>query len=107
MGTTGEKILHQITPNAHVAGVKTYYEAKKLLADKQVDAIFGDDIILSGLNKEKNFKVINKAYSQEFYAVAVRKSAKSKELLNIVNASIAELLDTKQINLIKKRWIVD
>ncbi len=107
MGTTGEKILHRIAPNASVVGARTYLEAKKLLAKKQVDAILGDDIILSGLNKEKNFKIINKPYSREFYAVALRKSDKSKELLNVVNASIAELLDTKQINLIKNRWIID
>jgi len=107
MGTTGEKVLHKLAPNASVVGARTYYEAKKLLQTKQVDAILGDDVILAGLNKEKKFKIRNRAYSREFYAVALRRSTKSKDLLNIVNASIAELLDTKHINLIKKRWIVD
>lgn len=107
MGTTGEKILHKIVPNAQVVGTRTYYEAKKLLKAKQVDAILGDDIILLGLNKEKEFKVVNRAYSKEYYAVALRKSSKSKDLLNLVNATIAELLDSKKINLIKNRFIVD
>ena len=51
-------------------------------------------------------KIINRSYSREFYAVALRKSEKSKELLNSVNASIAQILDEKKLNLITKKWIL-
>ena len=105
MGTTGEKISRLIVPNAHIIGAKSYTEAYKLLSTNQVDAILGDDCILMGLN-DGNFRIINRAYSREYYAVAIRKTDKSKELLNAVNSAITYIMDEKQINLIKNRWII-
>ena len=71
-----------------------------MLEENQVDAILGDDCILSGLNNNK-FKIINRAYSKEYYAAAVRKTDKSKELLNVANIAIAEILDDKKLKLVK------
>ncbi len=105
LGTTGQKIARLIAPNANLVGAKTYTEAYNLLVNKQVDAILGDDCILAGL-KNDNLKIINKAYSREYYAVALRKSDESKELLNKVNAAITAVLDDKKINHITKKWIL-
>jgi len=105
MGTTGEKISRLIAPNAHYVGTKSYTEAFRLLKNSKVDAILGDDCILAGI-KNKDFKIINRAYSSEYYAVAVRKSENSKELLNSINAAITVLLDEKKLNLIKSRYII-
>lgn len=105
MGTTGEKISRLIAPNAHLVGAKSYIEAYNLLLNSQVDAILGDDCILAGLN-DGNFKIINRAYSREYYAVAIRKNENSKELLNSINAAITALLDEKKLNLIKARYII-
>ncbi len=105
MGTTGEKIVRKVAPNANLIGVKTYTEARDLLLEKKVDAILGDDCILAGL-LTKDLKIINRAYSREFYAVAIRKSEKSKELLNVVNSAIAVILDERKINNITKKWIL-
>ncbi len=104
LGTTGEHILRLAAPNARVVGVKTYIEAVDLLANGRVDAVLGDDCILAGFNNNR-FKIVNRIYSKEHYGVAVRKSEKSKELLNIVNSSIASFLDDKKINALKKEFI--
>ena len=104
MGTTGEKVARFVCPNANLVAVKTYTEAINLLNNMQVDAVLGDDSILAGF-KTKNHKIINHSYSQEFYAVAVRKSQNSDELLNLINGSIASLLDDKKLSLITKKWI--
>ena len=101
MGTTGEKIIRLITPNAQVIGAKSYREAYNFLLNNQVDAIFGDDCILKGINDDK-FKIVNRAYSKEVYAVAVRKSPDSKEMLNTINSVITGLLDKKMLTLPKK-----
>ncbi len=101
MGTTGEKIVRLVAPNAYIIGVKTYYEAFKYLKQGKVDAIFGDDCILEGLNNGK-YKIINRAYSREYYAVAVRKSDLSKELLSKINSTISYILDDKKLILVKK-----
>ena len=103
LGTTGEKIAHIVAPNANVIGAKNYTQAAQMLSNYKVDAILGDDCILKGI-KESNFKIINRAYSKEFYAVAVRKSENSKELLNVINSTIIQLLDKKEINLIKSHY---
>lgn len=105
MGTTGEKIARLIAPNANLIGAKTYTQAYNLLINRQVDGVLGDDCILAGF-VDDNTKIINRSYSREFYAVAIRKSEKSKELLNSVNAAIAAILDEKQLNLITKKWIL-
>ncbi len=101
MGTTGEKIVRLVVPNAYIIGAKTYYDAIKYLKNGSADAIFGDDCILSGLNNGK-YKIINRAYSREFYAVAVRKSEQSCDLLNEINSIIAYVLDEKKLILVKK-----
>lgn len=100
LGTTGEKILRLVAPNAHIVGAKSYTEAFELLEGHFVDAILGDDVILDGLNNG-NYKVINRAYSKEYYAVALRKGEKSKELLSLVNSTILALIDEKKLNFIK------
>lgn len=105
MGTTGERVARFVVPNADLIGVKSYIEAYNLLINNQVDAILGDDCILSGFVNKK-LRLIKRGYSTEFYAVAIRKSDKSKELLNAVNAAISSIMDEKKINLIKKRWVL-
>ena len=104
LGTTGEKISHLIAPNANVVGAKNYSQALKYLKNYEVDAILGDDCILKGLNRDNEFKIVNRAYSREFYAVAIRKSSNSKELLNLINSTIAQVLDSKKINIIKSKY---
>ncbi len=100
MGTTGEKVARQVAPNASLIGAETYNEAFDFLKSGEVDAILGDDIILSQF-KNSEYKIVNRAYSRENYAVAVRKSDDSKELLNEINMVITSLLDDKKFNLLK------
>ncbi len=105
MGTTGERIARNFAPNANLIGAKSYTQAINLLINNQVDGILGDDCILAGyLNND--LKIINHSYSKEYYAVAVRKTNKSKELLNALNAAVASILDERQLNFITKKWIV-
>ena len=104
MGTTGEQVISAIAPNSNVVGARSYAEAFKYLKDSKVDAVLGDDCILSGF-KNNDYKIINRPYSKEFYAVAVRKSDKSKELLHLVNTAITQALDDKKLNYITKKWL--
>ncbi|MBQ9150354.1 transporter substrate-binding domain-containing protein [bacterium] len=105
MGTTGERVARNFAPNANLIGAKSYTQAINLLINNQVDGILGDDCILAGYLND-NLKIINHSYSKEYYAVAVRKTNKSKELLNALNAAVASILDERQLNFITKKWIV-
>lgn len=104
-GSTGDKILRFAAPNARVVPTRTYTEAINLLEGRRVDAVLGDDCVLAGFNKDGKFKLINRAYSKEYYAVAVRKSEKSDELLNEINATISSFLDSKSMSILKKEFI--
>lgn len=106
MGTTGEKLARNLAPNVCLIGAKTYDEAFNFLKENKVDAILGDDIILSQF-KNSNFKIINRTYSRENYGVAVRKSEASANLLNEINIVISALLDDKNFNLIKTEQMLN
>ncbi len=103
LGTTGENVLHLAAPNARIVAVRTYKEAVNLLENNLVDAVLGDDCVLKGYN-DGRFRIINRAYSKEYYAVALRKSDKSKELLQVVNTSITSFLDDKKMNALKREY---
>lgn len=98
MGTTGEKIAKMSASNASFIGAKTYTEAFNYLQNSQADAILGDEVILRNFCTD-NYKIVNRAYSIEYYAVAVRKQEDSKELLNKINAAISIVLDENKFNL--------
>ena len=104
LGTTGEKAARAFAPSANLVGVKSYTDAHKLLTEHKVDAVLGDDCILAGF-LNKNLKLSNSSYSNEFYAVALRKSKASSELLEVVNMAVVQILDEKKLNLITKKWI--
>lgn len=104
LGTTGEKLIRLVAPTARITGARSYKEAVKLLETEQIDGIIGDDCILKGYLSEK-VKIINKSYSHDFYAVATRKSDKSKELLDAINSTISRLIDEKQLDSIKNKYI--
>lgn len=106
LGTTGEKIIRLIAPNANVVGVKTYNEAFDYLKNGAVDAILGDDCLLKGIiNRNKgDYKIINRAYSNEYYAVALRKTDDSKELLSAINSAIVNMVDEKKLKVIKSHY---
>ncbi len=105
MGTTGEKLIRNLAPNANVTAVKNYKTAFDYLKTGAVDAILGDDCLLKGLiNGTDKYKIINRAYSVEYYAVALRKNTKSKELMELVNSAISDIIDKKKLNVIKSHY---
>ncbi len=101
MGTTGEKVARLVSPNASLIGAKSYNEAFNYLQNGQADGILGDEIILKDFLND-DYRIINRAYSREYYAVATRKQEESKELLNKINIVVAHVLDEKKIDFNKK-----
>ena len=100
LGTTGEKIIRLAAPTARITGARSYKEAVNLLLTGQIDGIIGDDCILKSY-VTKDLVIVNKSYSKEYYGVAVRKSDRSKELLDEVNNSISTMLDEKKIKALR------
>ena len=101
MGTTGEKILNSLVPNAKIIGANTYLEEINYLANSKVDGVIGDDAILSTFLTD-DYKFLKHGYTKEFYSVAVRKNDNSLKLLEYINKAITTFLDEKNINLLTK-----
>ncbi|MBR1616618.1 transporter substrate-binding domain-containing protein [bacterium] len=101
LGTLGETTIHLVAPNAQVVGAKNYDDLIYSIKNGDVEGVLGDDCILKGYDI-KDFKIINRSYSTQHYAVGARKSDESKELLENVNYAIATLKDEKKLDILNE-----
>jgi len=103
LGTTGEPTIRYLAPNARVRGARTYPEAFELLKQGEVDALFADDSLLYGLALDnKDYKVQSRRYSEEFYAIALRKG--DKKLERALNSVIEGLQDSGELAKLRKKY---
>lgn len=106
LGTTGEKTIRQLAPNATVIGKKNYNDAFNLLKEDRVDAILADDSILYGFAMDnKGYKILPARYTKEFYAIALRQGNENKELKSALNKILSRMQQTGKLNRIKEKWI--
>ena len=106
LGTTGEKTLRLLAPNANAVGTLTYKEAFELLKQNKVDAILADDSLLYGLLLEtRGYKILPARYTEEYYAVGIKKGEDTKNLRKMVNLTIKSLEQSGKLNKIKNKWI--
>jgi len=106
LGTTGEKTIRQLAPNATIIGKKNYNDAFNLLVEHRVDAILADDSILYGfIMDNKGYKILPARYTKEYYAIALRKGDENKELKEELDKLIDFLQQTGRLNRIKEKWI--
>lgn len=107
-GTTAEKNLRILLPTAKVFGYKTYQDAYNSLKEGTIQAITGDDTILRNYTlNDKTVRVLNKRYSREPYAIAVRKGEENKVLLEKINFILKSLITSNKINRLYSKWGLD
>lgn len=106
LGTTGEKTLRTLAPVANSVGAFNYHEAFNMLKKGQVEAILADDSLLYGiLSENKNYKILNSRYTEEYYAVGIRKCPENKELKKQINQTIRKIQENGRMAQIKSKWI--
>ena len=106
-GSTAEEDLRKNIPDIHVLGYKTYKEAFQALKDDKAEAIFADDTILYGLaQQDDSVHILAARYSQEPYAIAVRKEG-SALFLEKINYIIKSLQESKQLEKLEQKWGVN
>ena len=105
-GSTAEKNLRTIAPEALIMGYKTYPGAYNALKAGRADAITSDDTILIGFAlQDKSVKLLPKRYSKEPYAVAMKKEDTSTRLRNKVDFIIKNMAETGKLNQLKAKWV--
>ena len=106
LGSTGEKTIRLLAPNAMVIGKRNYEDVFKLLKENKVDAILADDTILYGfIMDNKGYKILPARYTREFYAIALRQGEENKELKEELNKIINHMQQSGKLNRIKEKWI--
>ena len=109
-GSTSEKIFMQIH-NAEVSSMKlqvfpTNTEAMKALQAGKVQAFAEDDVLLSGLQSTLadggKFAIVGDSLSVEPLAIMTRKG--DKQLLGIIDKTLASVYASGEINALYRRW---
>lgn len=106
LGTTGEKTIRMLAPNATSVGAINYKEAFELLQTQKVDAILADDSLLYGLIADnRGYKILKSRFTEEYYAVGIRKGEENLSLKKQINFTIEDMQQTGKLNRIKEKWI--
>lgn len=103
-GTTAEKSLKIVAPNAIIVGTKSYMTAFEMLKSKQVEGMAADDTILSAFAKEGKYRLLNQRYTKEPYAIGFRKNELSADLEDKVNGIIEEMKRSGKLKQIEEKW---
>ncbi len=104
-GTTAEKNLLNLVPNANIIGFKSYNAAYKALKDGHINAITSDDTLLSRFAiDDKNVKLLPKRYSREPYGIGFRKGKGSKKLKQALDFAITDMKQKNVIVRLRKKW---
>lgn len=105
-GSTAEKNLRLIVPDAKLVGYKTYPSAIEALRGGYADAMSADDTILLGIiSSNCGLKLLQKRYTKEPYAVAFRKDSDSSYLEERIDEIIERCRVSGELERIRRKWI--
>lgn len=105
-GSTAEKNLRIVAPDASILGFKTYTSGYSALKQDRADAMTSDDTILIGFaSADKSLKLLPKRYTKEPYAIGFKKETESQRLQNRVNFILTEMRNNGELLKLKNKWI--
>lgn len=105
-GSTVEKNLRTIIPNAIILGYKTYTEAFNALKEGKAEAMIADDTILLGFTlHDDSVRILPKKYTKEPYAIAFRKS--DTKLKEIVDEQLKDAINSGELDKLKEKWNIN
>lgn len=104
-GTTAEKNMKNLVPNANLLGFRSYDEAYNALKAGKINAVTSDDTILSryAIN-DSSVKLLPKRYSKEPYGIAFKKGDSTVKLKEILDFAIEDLQRKNVIPRLKQKW---
>ena len=104
-GTTAEKNMLNLVPDANIIGFKSYHDAYNALKAGRINAITSDDTILSRFSLEdKEVKLLPKRYSREPYGMGLRKGKSTEKLREEINSAIKDMKQKGVIVRLHKKW---
>ena len=104
-GTTAEKNIRNLVPNANLLGFRNYNEAYNALKSGRINAITSDDTILSRFAiNDSSVKLLPKRYSREPYGIAFKKSNSTIKFKESLDFTIKDLQRKNVIHRLRKKW---
>lgn len=105
-GSTAEKNLRLIAPEANIIGFKTYTSAYKALKEGKADAITSDDTILMGFAmNDSSVKLLPQRFTKEPYAIGFKKSETTDRLKKKINFILNEMYSSGELTRLKEKWL--
>lgn len=106
LGSTSEKNLRMLAPDAVIQGFRTYNDAFSALKAGRGDALTTDDSILYGfLDADEGYKILPERYTKEPYGIAIKKGAETETLRIAIDESLYNMQKTGILKRIKHKWV--
>lgn len=107
-GTTAEKNMKNLVPNANLLGFRSYNDAYLALKNNKINAITSDDTILSRFAfSDSSVKLLPKRYSREPYGIAFKKSDATIKFKEQIDFAIEDLERKNVISRLRKKWEIE
>ncbi len=107
-GTTAEKNMKNLVPDANLLGFKKYQDAYKALKADRINAITSDDTILSRFAyDDSSVKLLPKRYSKEPYGIAFKKGSCTVKFKEHLDFAIEDLKRKNVIPRLRKKWGIE
>lgn len=105
LGTTGEKNIKRLAPNALIQGYIKNSDAISAFKTGSGDAITTDDSLLQGLVIDNgNYVILPDRLTKEPYGIAFKKDGQTKVLKQNINKIINEIKYNGILQAIKENW---
>lgn len=106
LGSTSEKNVRDVVPDAIIQGFRTYTDAFSAMRAGRGDALTTDDTILAGfLSEDRSFKILPERYTQEPYGIGFKKGKDSESFQQVVNMAISQMNADGTLKQLKRKWI--
>lgn len=107
-GTTAEKNMRHLVPNANLHGFRSYNDAYLALKSNKINAITSDDTILKRFAyNDSGVKLLPKRYSKEPYGIAFKKGESTIKLKESLDFAIEDLQRKNVLPRLRKKWGID
>jgi len=104
-GSTGEMSVRLNAPEAIIRGYKDYDLAYKALKRGDADAMIADDTILYNLAlDDPSVKILQKRFSKEPYAIALRQGPENAQLKDSINFTLDFMEHSGQLRDLQRKW---
>lgn len=106
LGSTSEKNIREIMPDANVQGFRTYTDAFSALRSGRGEALTTDDTIIAGfLTEDSNFKMLPERYTREPYGIGFRKGEDTESFQQAINTILDEMHADGTFKQIDHKWM--